>query len=159
MKENPKKRKEGLPWNSLFSPFPLLSSVEREREKENEQRAKRARAFETETERLLRQNSYLQRKEKVWIEFFCVFFFFPERRKEISKKKKKEKKGKRKKGDKRSFIFTYKKNKRGFLELDEKKGEKEKEENTCSMRSIIVTIICVIYMYHWYAPMYECMNE
>ena len=30
---------------------------------------------------------------------------------------------------------------------DEKKGEKEKEENTCSMRSIIVTIICVIYMY------------
>ena len=31
---------------------------------------------------------------------------------------------------------------------DEKKGEKEKEENTCSMRSIIVTIICVIYMYH-----------
>ena len=125
MKENPKKRKEGLPWNSLFSPFPLLSSVEREREKENEQRAKRARAFETETERLLRQNSYLQRKEKVWIEFFCVFFFFPER----------------------------------FLELDEKKGEKEKEENTCSMRSIIVTIICVIYMYHWYAPMYECMNE
>ena len=44
---------------------------------------------------------------------------------------------------------------------DEKKGEKEKEENTCSMRSIIVTIICVIYMYwyHWYAPMYECMNE
>ena len=161
MKENPKKRKEGLPWNSLFSPFPLLSSVEREREKENEQRAKRARAFETETERLLRQNSYLQRKEKVWIEFFCVFFFSPnaECRKEISKKKKKEKKGKRKKGKKRSFIFTYKKNKRGFLELDEKKGEKEKEENTCSMRSIIVTIICVIYMYHWYAPMYECMNE
>ena len=98
MKENPKKRKEGLPWNSLFSPFPLLSSVEREREKENEQRAKRARAFETETERLLRQNSYLQRKEKVWIEFFCVFFFprMPKRNLEKEKKKK----GKKRKEEK-----------------------------------------------------------
>ena len=95
-----KKRKEGLPWNSLFSPFPLLSSVEREREKENEQRAKRARAFETETERLLRQNSYLQRKEKVWIEFFCVFYFFPERR--MPKRNlEKEKKGKKRKEEKR----------------------------------------------------------
>ena len=40
---------------------------------------------------------------------------------------------------------------------DEKKGEKEKEENTCSMRSIIVTIICVIYMYRTIG-MHLCMN-
>ena len=50
-----------------------------------------------ETERLLlRQNSYLQRKEKVWIEFFlCLLFFEKLEKKRKSRKRKKRKKKER----------------------------------------------------------------
>ena len=62
-----------------------------------------------ETERLLlRQNSYLQRKEKVWIEFFlCLLFFEKLEKKRKSRKRTKRKKKERGKRVTKGVFYLY----------------------------------------------------